>query len=113
MKLQPLEPRIQAAVTPIVAELAPGVYTGNADEYCTWNASEIPQSFGNGRAHRVKHLVQVHLFMPLKRRPYAKKRALRRALMETPGFTAPIVTPANDGDGQHYIFEFEAMGGVY
>lgn len=113
MTLKPLKDRIQDAVTPVVGELAPGVYTGDAEEYCTWNATEVPQAFGDGRPHRIKHLVQVHWFLPLKRRPYAKKKALRRALMETPGFTAPTVTPATDGDGQHYVFEFEALGGEY
>lgn len=113
MRLRPLEERIRTAVMPIVSELAPDVYTGGEDEYCTWNASESPQALGNGRAHRVKYLVQVHWFLPLKRRPYARKRALRRALMEAPGFTAPTVVNATDGDGQHYVFEFEAMGGEY
>lgn len=113
MTLKPLEERIQAAVTPIVPELAENVYTGGADEYCTWNASEIPQAFGDGMAHRIKYLVQVHWFLPKERRPYAKKQALRRALMGTPGFTAPTIVPGGDGDGQHYVFEFEALGGAY
>lgn len=113
MQLKPIEERIRLAVTPHVKELAPTIYLGAAEEYCTWNATEVPQAFGDGRAHRVKYLVQVHWFLPLRRRPYAKKQALRRALMGTPGFTAPTVTDATDGEGQHYVFEFEALGGVY
>lgn len=113
MYLKQLDKRIAEAVTPFVPELAPGRYTGNADEYCTWNAEELPEAFGDGRAKRVRYLVQVHWFLPLKRRPYDKKTALRRALMNTPGFTAPTIVPDVDGDGQHYIFEFEALGGRY
>lgn len=113
MRLKPLEERIGLAVAPHVPELSPTIYQGDADEYCTWNASEIPQAFGDGRAHRIKYMVQVHWFLPLGRRPYAKKLALRRALAGTAGFTAPAITDASDKEGQHYVFEFEAMGGMY
>lgn len=113
MTLKPLDERIRGAVTPIVPELAPGVYTGNKAEYCTWNATEMPAVLGDGLAHRVRYLVQVHWFLPLNSRPYAKKQALRRALMGTAGFTAPSITDATDREGQHYVFEFESLGGAY
>lgn len=113
MTLKPLDERIRDAVTPIVPEVAPDVYTGGEPEYCTWNATELPAALGDGRAHRIRYLVQVHWYLPLARRPYATKQVLRRALMDTPGFTVPTVTDASDLEGQHYVFEFEALGGVY
>ena len=109
----PIDERIQAAVKPIVAECVPGIYTGEADEYCTFTCTEIPAGFGDNRPHCLRSLCQVHWFLPLKRRPYAKKKRLRNALAAVPGFTAPTVTPAADDIGQHYVFEFEALEGGF
>lgn len=113
MRLKPLDTRILEAVGPIVPEIVPNYYTGDLKEYCTWNATDLPAAQGDGRAFRIRYLVQVHWFLPLEKNPYQGKAALRRALMETPGFTAPTVEDATDRYGQHYIFEFEAMGGAY
>ena len=106
-----LDNKIKTAVEPLVAECVPGLYTGEAEEYCTFNCTEIPSAFGDNRPHAVRYLVQLHWFLPLKRRPYPKKKALRRALMAVRGFAAPTITDATDGDGQHYVYELEAVHG--
>ena len=106
-----LDSKIRTAVEPLVPVCVHGIYIGETEEYCTFNYSEIPAGFGDNRPHAVRHLVQLHWFLPLKQRPPPKKKALRRALMSVRGFTAPIITDATDGDGQHYVYEFEAVEG--
>jgi hypothetical protein len=106
-----LDSKIVTAVEPLVPVCVPGIYTGEAEEYCTFNYSEIPVGFGDNRPHAMRYLVQLHWFLPLKQRPHPKKKALRRALMSVRGFTTPTITDATDGDGQHYVYEFEAVDG--
>lgn len=106
-----LDDKIQAAIKPLVEECVPDLYTGDKKEYCTYNYNEIPAGFGDNVPHAVRCLVQVHWFLPLKVRPHSKKKKLRRALFSVRGFGAPKIVNATDGDGQHYVFEFEAVDG--
>lgn len=106
-----LDDKIRAAVEPLVPVCVPDFYTGDAEEYATYNYTEIPEGFGDNLPHLVRYLVQVHWFLPLKRRPHPKKKALRRALMTAEGFSAPKIINANDADGQHYVYEFKAVDG--
>ena len=106
-----LDDQIRAAVEPLVGVCVPGIYTGDAEEYCTYNYNEIPAAFGDNRPHAVRYLVQVHWFLPLKQRPHPKKKALRRALLAVRGFGAPEIEDASDELGQHYVYEFEAVDG--
>ena len=102
-----VEEKILAAVTPVVAECVPDLYTGDEEEYCTFHFSEIPDGFGDNRAHAVRYL----WFLPLKRRPQPKKRRLRQALAAVRGFTTPEIVNASDEIGQHYVYEFQAVDG--
>lgn len=104
-----VDEKIRAVVEPLVPVCVPGIYTGEAEEYCTFNYTEIPCAFGDNRPHAIRCLVQLHWFLPLKQRPHPTKKALRRALMAVRGFTAPTITDATDGGGQHYVYEFEAV----
>lgn len=104
-----LDTKIRAAVEPLVAVCVPDLYTGDVEEYCTYNYNEIPAAFGDSRPHAVRYLVQVHWFLPLKKRPQPKKRQLGRALGATHLFTWPTVENASDELGQHYVYEFQAV----
>lgn len=106
-----LEDKIRAAVEPLVPVCVPDFYTEDAEEYCTFNYNEIPAGFGDNVPHQVRYLVQVHWFLPLKKRPHPKKKDLRRALLAVRGFSAPEIVNANDEQGQHYVYEFEAVDG--
>jgi hypothetical protein len=101
---------IRAAITPIVPECVPDQYTGTATEYCTFNYSEIPDSFGDESPEAIRYLVQLHYFLPTGTNPHAKKKQLKNALLSA-GFTYPSVTNASDSDGQHIIFETEYSDG--
>ncbi len=108
-----MEEKLRAAVAPLVAELEPDFYTGESEEYCTWNATEIPAGHGDNAPHATRYLVQLHWFLPLKRRPNPKKKQLKQALAAVRGFAAPTVVNASDKIGQHYVFEFEAVEGGF
>lgn len=96
---------------PLVPECVPNRYTGDAEEYCTYNYNELPDGFGDNRAHLVRYLCQVHWWLPLKQRPSPKKKQLRQALMAVRGFTTPAITDATDDVEQHFVYEFETVDG--
>lgn len=106
-----LEERIRTAVTPIVPEFAADVYTGDADSYCVFNATEMPEGFGDDRPRAIRYLAQLHWYFPLRTDPRATKRALRAAIGGLQGCTTPSVVPATDQDGGHLVFEFQAVDG--
>lgn len=105
-----LDSKIRAAVEPYVPVCVPDYYTGDAEEYCTYNYNEIPDVFGDNAPSAVRYLVQVHWYLPLKRRPQPKKRQLGRALGRIQRLaTWPTVENVSDDAGQHYVYEFQAV----
>ena len=94
-----IDERITAAVTPVVPEIAPQIYEGSA-------LTEMPQLHSSGKPRRITYLCQLHLMLPLGAASVTLRRELCRALWHA-GFTWPQVTDAYDGDGQHWVFEFE------
>ena len=104
--------RIVAAVTPIVPGCTANVYTGDAEEYCEYNATEIPEAFGDNRPRAIRYLVQLHWYFPLRTDPRTTKRALRAAIGGLMGCTWPTVTDATDQAGGHLVLEFQAVDGA-
>lgn len=112
-----LNEKIIAAVTPIVAECVPDLLVTEPgetppEEYCTFNFSRYADALGDNSAHAMRALVQVHYLAPLRANTAATRRRLWAALADVDAFTAPDITNASDQTGQHYVFEFEALGGV-
>lgn len=103
--------QIIAAVTPVVPVCVPDVYRGEAEEYCTFNYSEIPDSFGDDVPGLMRCAVQLHYYCPEGWNSLQQRRDLYRAILAA-DFTAAEVENASDGDGQHFVFEFEVLGGV-
>lgn len=108
-----IDDRLRAAIEPLVAEIVPDLYQGDSKEYCTYNYTEVPDGYGDNLPHATRYLVQLHWFLPLKRRPQPKKKKLKQALAAVRGFTAPTVTNASDEIGQHYVFELVAVEGGF
>ena len=104
-----LNERILTALRPLVPEIVPDLYQGDADEYATFNYNELPEGFGDNGPATLRCLVQVHWYLPIKRNP-AKRADIRRALHQA-GFTYPSVENASGDGQQHYVFEFEAFSG--
>ena len=105
-----IESRLKAAVTPIVPEFRAARYNGSRENYCTYNATEIPESFGDNEPHSIRYMIQLHWFYPIRFNPNATKRDLRQAILAA-DFTAPTVEDASDSDGGHLVFEFEGVDG--
>lgn len=108
--MKTLDDLILDAVTPVVKPCVPHLYTGEAIEYCTFNYTVIADALGDNRANAMRALVQVHYLAPLKANTAATRRALWQALAAVEDFTAPDITNATDPTGQHYVYEFEAVG---
>lgn len=103
--------RLVAAVTPVVPVCEPAIYGGDAEAYCTYNATEMPEGFGDDAPHALRYLLQLHYFCPLAGNPLPTVRQLRQAVFDA-GFTYPTMEDASDLDGRHYVLEFEEVGGV-
>lgn len=102
--------RIMNAITPIISEAAPQVYTEKALEYATYNFNRWPELFAEGEPDAIKSYVQVHYYMPHGKDPEETLRQLTAALFAA-GFTWPSVTDASDRDGQHYVLECQDVEG--
>ncbi len=112
-----LNEQIIAAVTPVVPVCVPDLLVTEPgetppEEYCTFNFSRYADALGDNRAHAMRALVQVHYLAPLRSNTAATRRRLWAALADVDAFTASDITNASDQTGQHYVFEFEALGGV-
>lgn len=110
-----LNERIIAVVTPIVPVCVPDLLVTEAgetppEEYCTFNFPLYADALGDDAAHLQRALVQVHYFAKLKANTVATRRKLWQALASVDEFTAPDIENATDHTGQHYVFEFEAVG---
>ena len=110
-----LNERIIAVVTPIVPVCVPDLLVTKAgetppEEYCTFNFPLEPEAIADDAAQLQRALVQLHYLAPLKANTVATRRALWQALAAVEDFTAPDITNATDHTGQHYVFEFDAVG---
>lgn len=103
--------RLVAAVLPIVPVCEPAVYGGDAEAYCTYNATELPEGFGDNAPQSVRYLLQLHYFCPLMGNPLPTVRQLQRAVADA-DFTYPSLEDASDLDGRHYVLEFEGVSGL-
>ena len=110
-----LNERIIAVVTPIVPVCVPDLLVTEAgetppEEYCTFNFPLEPEAIADDAAQLQRALVQLHYLAPLKANTVATRRKLWQALASVDEFTSPDITNASDQTGQHYVFEFEAVG---
>ena len=99
-----LDERIRTALSGICDVVVPQVYRGDALEYIVFKYSEYPLEFADDAPQTVGYSIQVHLFMPLKVNPNAKKDSIKNALFSA-GFTYPSIQDVTDEDGQHYVAE--------
>lgn len=109
-----LNETIIQTVAPIVSVCVPDLYIPEAgetppEEYCTFNFDLAPLSPGDDAPHLRRALVQLHYFAPRRRQTMRQRRELLAALEGVEEFSAVAVENASDEDGQHYVFEFEAV----
>ena len=99
-----LNQRIIEAVGPVAGVCVPDLYLGEQETYCTFNFTELPEGLGDNGMRAVRYLVQVA-------ESVAIRRQLRAALLAA-DFTPPSITNATDELSQHYVYEFEDVGGL-
>lgn len=105
-----LNRKIISVVQPVVGVCVADTYEAGLQEtYSTFNYTEIPDGMADNAPHALVCSVQVHLYLPKDVNSLAMRRQLRRAIADTEGFTAPVVTNASDSDGQHFVYEFDAL----
>ena len=105
------EERLAEAVKKVVPEAAPNVYEGQARVFATWNFNELGRLFAEGKPNAVQYLAQVHVYLP-KKYPWAEiKRQMQQELFKLGG-TWPDIIDASDRDGEHLVFEFDAVEGI-
>jgi hypothetical protein len=111
-----IDATIRTALTPIVPIVKPIVYAGTELEYIVFNYTELPALHADNRPHAIRYLVQLHWFAPWRTEsgvainPNVKKKQIKQALANA-DFTYPRVINASDDEGQHFVFEFEAVDG--
>ena len=97
-----------------ILPLFPNVYTGDELAYLVYNYYVVPEVYADSVAHAARYAIQLHLYLPHKMNPNGMKLAIIESCVSH-DFTFPSMTNASDGDGQHYVFEFEYVngGGLY
>lgn len=118
--METINERIINAVTPIVPVCVPDEFKAtvgeDVSEYCTFNYTEIPDSFGDNAPEAIRYLVSVHFCAMADgttgqaHNTLATRKALRQALFAA-GFTYPSVENASDDTDQHFVFECENFDG--
>lgn len=103
------------ALDPILpGRVFPNVYVGRETEYLVTTVTTLPAVVGENGPAAARHLVIVRYYLPTGKNPNPTKLQILQALWDA-GFTWPTITPANDSEGQGWVFECEYAnpGGVY
>lgn len=103
-----VERTVRGALLPIVPVVEPHSYDGKALEYIVFSYTEIPALDADGRPGALRYLLSISWYLPWGVNPREKKRQIAEELWAA-GCTYPSVVDASDEDGQHYIFECEAL----
>ena len=106
-----LNEKIIGLVKPIVGICKPDSYTGDAEIYSTFQYTEMPEGAGDDLPAALRCAVQLHLYLPPRTNSIGLRRQLRKVIAASEWFTAPSVTNASDLNGQHFVFEFDALEG--
>lgn len=107
-----VNPLIISTLHPEGLPIMPGVYTGTADKYYTFNyADDRCEVFADNAPQIDVASIQVHLFVPLDYNYIALKKRTRARLLEA-GFSYPSITELTEEDTKkrHIIFQCEIDG---
>ena len=98
---------LKAALDP-VAPTEADAYEGKKAVYITFNYNTDPINYGDDEPEHERVSIQVHLYAPLGFDTVKMRRGIKKALASA-GMTWPTYTNASDKDGQHHVFECEAV----
>lgn len=101
--------KIIKAIEPFGHPHSPGVYTGKASKWFTYNyVDDYGTNHADDEPQSVINRIQLHYFLPIKEDYIRSKNKIRKALSEQ-GFTFPEITYPDDPDPEirHIVFECE------
>ena len=101
-----IEKRIREAIKDLGYPVAQNQYQGNEETYFVFNITALPQLYADDLPWADRNLIQLHLFAPLTLNTTQIKKTVRKDISDA-GFTVPSVTPADEDEKQHIVFEFE------
>lgn len=107
-----IQSMIEAAVKPVVPEIARGEYTGEGEVFCVWDASEAPEGFGDNLPGFIHYVVLLSLVLPFDAEPQEWIDKVRGAIQMEDLFSLPVVKPTESDEQNGYrqfTFEFEAI----
>lgn len=108
---------LKNVLAPIGLPVSHVSYNGKEDSYIVFNFSTIPEFHADDMPQYERYLIQIHLFMPLKRSGTQIEKQVKQALAKA-GYTWPTRTDASDdrrssyGNTRHIVFETETEEGV-
>ena len=106
-----IDSKIRTALEPLGLPVCPHDYEGEELEYIAYVYNELGVVYANGAPHAMRYLVTLSWYLPRGENPESGKNRIR-LLLKAAGATWPNIVDASDGDGQHYVFEFEMLGAV-
>ena len=107
-----MEARVKAALDvfgdPVEKSVLDAAAKKYPARYYTFSCNSFGADFGDDAPDCERWLVTVHLFAPLDENCIQRVRQTKRALFAA-DFTWPQTVDATDQDGQHIVFECEAI----
>lgn len=103
-----LNEKLRSALEPLGLPVVPGVDSRSRERVITFQYDLLPWQFADNAPMYYKALVQVHLFLPLPENGLRLRREILSALTAG-GFTWPEVIDAGNDNGQHWVFECQAL----
>lgn len=103
-----------------VGIVEPGIYTGSAETYYTFNFDSMGTNYADDEPNHERYLVQVHFFCPAGTNSLARRKLTKQRLYAA-GFSWPSETQVEPGEKssssadtdsvlrQHYVYECELM----
>ena len=110
-----LASRVRAALTPIVPQVEPSGYHGDALEYITFSTTELGALYAGSRPNAIRHLLRVYWYFPdmpegaiTETNPLEKKARIAEALFSLGG-TWPSIEDLSDSEGGCFAYECEVF----
>ena len=104
--------QIKTALAPTGWLVVSDVKQADTKQYFVFNYESLGDNFGNNAPGNERYIIQIHLFCPPKLDTVDLRNKVKKLLFEN-DFTFPSVISASDEDGQHWVFECEAVVEAY
>lgn len=94
------------ALSPVISDVYPDVYTGQKTEYITFSYDIQPQLAADDDAWVLDYMVTLQYYAPLKKNVLEKRISLLLAIKDIDGAGLPSESNMTDENGQHFLYTF-------